>query len=131
MGKTKREDGVPRKFTFPIRLADDEYQQIKEKARQARISISDLFRQAALNKQIRVYKPPPPANRDVYRELSAIGVNLNQFIRAINTANKAGTLVGVDAIAAIDAAKTAIEVIEKAQLNILGAGNHEDLGKLS
>ena len=88
MRKPKRADGVPRKITRHIRFAADEYERIKEKADQAKISIADFIRKAAINKQLRIYKPPPPVNLKTYKELSAIGVNLNQLVRAVNTANR-------------------------------------------
>lgn len=118
--KTKRGDGVPRKITHPVRFATDEYEELRRKASLAQISISELIRKAAINKQIRTYKPPPPVNREFYQELSAIGINLNQLVRAVNTANKAGKLVEVDAGAIADLVGGIIPVVKQAQRDILG-----------
>jgi predicted ATP-grasp superfamily ATP-dependent carboligase len=65
--KTKRDDGVPRKIAHPVRFAADEYEELRRKANQAQISISEFIRRAATNKQIRAYKPPPQVNRKFYQ----------------------------------------------------------------
>jgi hypothetical protein len=122
MRKAKRADGVPRKITYRVRFAADEYEEIKRKAGQARISIADFIRRAAIGRQVRTYKPPPPVNRELYQELSAIGVNLNQLVRGINTANKAGALVKINAdiTETVASIRDAIAAIEQAQRDILG-----------
>jgi len=126
MRRAKRADGVPRKITYHVRFADDEYEQIKRKASLAQISISDFIRRAAINKQVRVDKPLPPVNREFYRELSAIGVNLNQLVRAMNTANKAGKLVEVNTDTIATMLNDMMRIIEQAQLNILGCDSDRE-----
>jgi len=59
-------------------------------------------------------------NRELYQELSAIGVNLNQLVRAMNRAVKAGTLVNVDVSALANLASGMKIAIEQAQRDILG-----------
>lgn len=124
--KTKRDDGVPRKIAHPVRFAADEYEELRRKANQAQISISEFIRRAATNKQIRAYKPPPQVNRKFYQELSAIGVNLNQLVRAMNTANKAGKLVEVDVNAIADLVGSIIRVIKQAQRDTLVCFNDRE-----
>ena len=120
MRKAKRADGVPRTITYRVRFAPDEYEDIKRKAGIAKISIADFIRRAAIGKQVRIYKPPPPVNRELYQELSAIGVNLNQLVRAMNRAVLAGTLVNVDVSAIANLASGMKIAIEQAQRDILG-----------
>lgn len=121
--KAKREDGVTRKITHPVRFAKDEYEELRWKSHQAGISISEFIRRAAINKQIRFPQPPPQVNREIYRELSAIGVNLNQLVKAMNTANKAGTLLSVDADAIAFPMKELTRLNKQTQLQLLGCGD--------
>jgi hypothetical protein len=95
--KTKRSDGVPRKITHPVRFAADEYEQLKNKAYQARISVSEFIRRAALRRKVVEAPPPPQLNWKLYEELNAIGVNLNQLVKGVNAAVKSGRNVNLDA----------------------------------
>lgn len=126
MRKAKREDGKPRQISYHVRFATDEYEEIKRKANQAQISIADFIRKSAIDKQIRIYKPPPLMNRQIYQELNAIGVNLNQLVRAMNKAVKAGTLIEVNALAIAGLVNGIKAVIQKAQRDVLGCHTDAD-----
>ncbi|MEA5574801.1 plasmid mobilization protein [Calothrix sp. UHCC 0171] len=94
--KTKRDDGVSRKITHPVRFAKDEYEQLKQKAYNARVSVTEFIRRAALRRQVVEAPPPPQINWKLYEELNAIGVNLNQIAKAVNRAVKSGQGANVD-----------------------------------
>jgi hypothetical protein len=94
--KTKRDDGVARKITHPVRFASDEYEQLKEKAYSARVSISEFIRRAALRRRVVEPPPPPQLNWKLYEELNSIGVNLNQIAKAANIAVKSGQGANID-----------------------------------
>lgn len=94
--KTKRSDGVARKITHPVRFADDEYEQLKVKAYNARVSLTEFIRRAALRRQVVEPPPPPQLNWKLYEELNSIGVNLNQIAKAVNRAVKSGKGANVD-----------------------------------
>jgi hypothetical protein len=94
--KTKRDDGVARKITHPVRFAADEYEQLKEKAYSARVSISEFIRRAALRRRVVEPPPPPQLNWKLYEELNSIGVNLNQLVKAVNQAVKSGQGANID-----------------------------------
>jgi hypothetical protein len=94
--KTKRDDGRARKITHPVRFAEDEYEQLKQKAYNARVSVTEFIRRAALRRQVVEAPPPPQINWKLYEELNAIGVNLNQIAKAVNRAVKSGQGANVD-----------------------------------
>ncbi|BAZ36730.1 hypothetical protein NIES4101_26500 (plasmid) [Calothrix sp. NIES-4101] len=94
--KTKRDDGVSRKITHPVRFAEDEYEQLKQKAYNARVSLTEFIRRAALRRQVVEAPPPPQINWKLYEELNAIGINLNQIAKAVNRAVKSGQGANVD-----------------------------------
>ncbi len=67
-----------------IRLTADEYQALSQKATSAGVSLSEWVRRAALEQEI----PSKRSEIDVnlYKELTRIGININQLARAANTA---------------------------------------------
>jgi len=71
-----------------IRLTEDEYQALSQKAEVAGVSLSEWVRRAALEQEI----PSPRSEIDVnlYKELTRIGININQLARAANTALNQG-----------------------------------------
>ena len=71
-----------------IRLTSDEYQALSQKATSAGVSLSSWVRRAALEEEI----PSKRSEIDVnlYKELSRIGININQLARAANTAVQQG-----------------------------------------
>ncbi|MGE4232031.1 MAG: hypothetical protein AB7F43_01765 [Bacteriovoracia bacterium] len=67
----------------PIRLTPAERDWLKCVAKNQALSLSEYIRRAALKRRL----PPSPApeiNRKTYLELSRIGNNLNQLLRAIH-----------------------------------------------
>jgi hypothetical protein len=66
-----------------VRLAPDEYETIKQKARKAKVTIPQFIRRAALRIQVTQLPPPPVINWQLYRELSSINVNLRQLVKKL------------------------------------------------
>ena len=67
-----------------IRLTSDEYQALSHKASAAGVNLSEWVRRAALEQSL----PPKRSEIDVnlYKELTRIGININQLARAAHTA---------------------------------------------
>lgn len=124
--KTKRSDGVPRKITHPVRFAADEYEQLKNKAYQARISVSELIRRAALRRKVVEAPPPPQLNWKLYEELNAIGVNLNQLVKGVNAAVKSGRNVNLDADQLEDLVTLLTSQIKETQMQLLECGASDE-----
>ncbi|WP_042491374.1 ribbon-helix-helix protein, CopG family [Anabaena sp. PCC 7108] len=94
--KTQRTDGVIRTIRLSVRFAADEYEQLKQKAKEGRVSITEFIRRAAFRRRVVELPPPPQLNWKLYTELNAIGVNLNQIATAATRASKAGEAVNID-----------------------------------
>jgi hypothetical protein len=71
-----------------IRLTEDEYQALSQKASKAGVSLSSWVRRAALEQEIPSKREEIDVN--LYKELTRIGVNINQLARAANTAVNMG-----------------------------------------
>lgn len=74
-------DKTPLDRKVSIRLAADEYETIKQKARAAKTSIAKFIRRAALWQPVREPTPPPIINWKLYQELGSINVNIKQLAR--------------------------------------------------
>jgi hypothetical protein len=66
-----------------VRLAPDEYETIKQKARKAKVTIPQFIRRAALRIQVTRLPPPPVINWKLYKELGSITVNLKQLAKKL------------------------------------------------
>ncbi len=75
--------------TLGIRINDNEYAALRERADSAGVSMGKLLKSTAINKPLRVIKSADP--RLLYL-ISTIANNINQLARAANVANKAGSL---------------------------------------
>ncbi len=124
--KTKRADGVARKITHPVRFAADEYEQLKKKAYEARVSIGEFIRRAALRRRVVELRPPPQLNWKLYEELQAIGVNLNQIAKAVNTAVKIGQEVNIDKEQLQKLVESLGASIRETQMQLLECGAADD-----
>lgn len=124
--KTKRSDGVARKITHPVRFAADEYEQLKKKAYEARVSIGEFIRRAVLRRRVVELPPPPQLNWKLYEELQAIGVNLNQIAKAVNTAVKAGQDINIDVEQLQNLMKSLGASIRETQMQLLECGAADD-----
>jgi len=124
--KTKRSDGVPRKITHPVRFATDEYEQLKNKAYQARISVSEFIRRAALRRKVVEAPPPPQLNWKLYQELNAIGVNLNQLVKGVNAAVKSGQNIDLDADQLENLVVGLTSQIKETQMQLLECGSSDE-----
>lgn len=90
-----------------VRLAPDEYETIKQKARKAKVTIPQFIRRAALRIQVTQLPPPPVINWQLYRELGSINVNLRQLAKKLPTIT--------------DALLSMIELGSITQINLVGA----------
>jgi hypothetical protein len=68
-----------------VRLAPDEYETIKQKARKAKTSIPQFLRASALRQQVTQLPPPPVINWKLYKELGSINVNMRQLAKKLPT----------------------------------------------
>ncbi len=78
------------KRTHPlhIRLTEEEFLAISQRASAAGVNVSEWVRRAALEQEV----PRSRSQMDVnlYKELTRIGININQLTRAANSTVKAG-----------------------------------------
>jgi hypothetical protein len=88
MPKPKKPKSLERNHIFNVRLSDDELDKMRSKAKEARLTASELVRKIVLGCPLP--KPICRVEFDTYRELQRIGINLNQLIKAINIAQKSG-----------------------------------------
>ncbi len=95
-----------------VRLAPDEYETIKQKARKAKVTIPQFIRRAALRIQVTQLPPPPVINWKLYRELGCINVNLRQLAKTLPTIT--------------DALRTLIELLSITQISLVGASNRSE-----
>jgi hypothetical protein len=124
--KSKRDDGGARKITHPVRFAEDEYEQLKQKAYNARVSVTEFIRRAALRRQVVEAPPPPQINWKLYEELNAIGVNLNQIAKAVNRAVKSGQGANVDVGRLQNLVNQLNAAIRETQMQLLECGVTDD-----
>jgi hypothetical protein len=92
-----------------VRLAPDEYETIKQKARKAKVTIPQFIRRAALRIQVTQLPPPPVINWKLYKELGSINVNLRQLALKLPTIT--------------DALLELIELARITQISLVGASN--------
>jgi hypothetical protein len=92
-----------------VRLAPDEYETIKQKARKAKVTIPQFIRRAALRIQVTQLPPPPVINWKLYKELGSINVNLRQLALKLPTIT--------------DVLLELIELARITQISLVGASN--------
>ena len=105
--KRKLLDKSPLDRKLSIRLAADEYETIKQKARSAKTSISKFIRRAALRQPVAEPSPPPIINWKLYKELGSINVNIKQLARVSEV--KQDELLDL------------IELLQQTQIQLIGA----------
>ncbi|MBD2415558.1 hypothetical protein FACHB389_21955 [Nostoc calcicola FACHB-389] len=88
MANRKQSKALVRKHIFPVRLSDIELEMIRIKSQDAGISASELMRRNALMRPLP--KRLSKISLQTYWELGQIGNNLNQLVKATNTAIKMG-----------------------------------------
>ena len=92
-----------------VRLAPDEYETIKQKARRAKVTIPQFIRRAALRLHVTQPPPPPFINWKLYKELGSINVNMRQLIKKLPTIT--------------DTLLELIELLSITQISLVGASN--------
>ncbi|MBL1203517.1 MAG: plasmid mobilization relaxosome protein MobC [Nostoc sp. GBBB01] len=88
MANRKQSKALVRKHIFPVRLSDIELEMIRMKSQDAGMSASELMRRNALMRLLP--KRLSKISLQTYWELGQIGNNLNQLVKATNTAIKMG-----------------------------------------
>ncbi|WP_225226083.1 plasmid mobilization protein [Komarekiella delphini-convector] len=88
MANRKQSKALVRKHIFPVRLSDIELDMIRIKSQDASMSASELMRRNALMRPLP--KRLSKISLQTYWELGQIGNNLNQLVKATNTALKMG-----------------------------------------
>ncbi|WP_292742504.1 plasmid mobilization relaxosome protein MobC, partial [Nostoc sp. NMS4] len=94
MANRKQSKALVRKHIFPVRLSDIELDMIRIKSQDAGMSASELMRRNALMRPLP--KRLSKISLQTYWELGQIGNNLNQLVKATNTALKVGRTLPVD-----------------------------------
>jgi hypothetical protein len=120
--KTQRTDGVIRTIRLSVRFAADEYEQLKQKAKEGRVSITEFIRRAAFRRRVVELPPPPELNWKLYTELNTIGVNLNQIATAATNASKAGQSVNIDPEQLQNLVESLRTSIKETQMQLLECG---------
>jgi hypothetical protein len=120
--KTQRTDGVIRTIRLSVRFAADEYEQLKQKAKEGRVSITEFIRRAAFRRRVVELPPPPELNWKLYTELNAIGVNLNQIATAATYASKTGQPVNIDPEQLQNLVESLHTSIKETQMQLLECG---------
>ncbi|MCC5609787.1 plasmid mobilization relaxosome protein MobC [Nostoc sp. CHAB 5834] len=88
MANRKQSKALVRKHIFPVRLSDIELDLLRIKSQDAGMSASELMRRNALMRPLP--KRLSKISLQTYWELGQIGNNLNQLVKATNTAIKVG-----------------------------------------
>lgn len=115
MGRPKISADKLRTATIGVRVSPAEYDQLRTKAAAMGMTPAQWLRSAALDRRL----PPPPApavNMETYRELSRIGVNLNQVVARIN----AGAGHQVPAKLPPEITAELLRLVKTVQLQVLG-----------
>jgi hypothetical protein len=84
-GESRKIDKSYSERRLSVRLAPDEYETIKQKARRAKVTIPQFIRRVALLLQVTQLPPPPVINWQLYRELGSINVNMTQLALKLPT----------------------------------------------
>jgi hypothetical protein len=99
-------------------LTPEEKERMSKKAAAAGLSVNEYIRCCVERRAIAPV--PPQVNRVTAVELGRIGVNLNQLVRAMNTAIAQGQLIpDVDVKEALSQVKALDEAVKKIQLELL------------
>jgi hypothetical protein len=99
-------------------LTTDEKERWSKKAAAAGLNMNEYIRCCVERRAIAPV--PPEVNRVTAVELGRIGVNLNQLVRAMNTAMAQGQLIpDVDVKEALSQVKAVDEAVKKIQLELL------------
>ncbi|AUB43784.1 hypothetical protein COO91_09974 (plasmid) [Nostoc flagelliforme CCNUN1] len=94
MVNRKQSKALVRKHIFPVRLSDIELDMIRIKSLDAGMSSSELMRRNALMRPLP--KRLSKISLQTYWELGQIGNNLNQLVKATNTALLVGRTLPAD-----------------------------------
>ena len=111
MARPRLDAGERRTRTIGVRVTEAQVAELAELAQLARLSVAALMRKRALGQPVCIAAERRLAAAE-FRELTRIGVNLNQVARALHSgaAAPAGTREAVDRVGEIVAALLAGEV---------------------
>ena len=87
LNNTEKKDGNEKEKKiikrYSLRMTEDEYEQIKNKAFESRLSMNDYIKKSARDKVIIVVE----GLRDLTIEIKRIGTNINQITKHLNAGN--------------------------------------------
>ena len=111
MARPRLDAGERRTRTIGVRVTEAQAAELAELAQVARLSVAALMRRRALGQPVRIAAERRLAATE-FRELTRIGVNLNQVARALHSgaAAPAGTREAVERVGELVAALLAEEV---------------------
>lgn len=94
-------DFQKRDKSIKIRVTDDELSRLKANA--AGRQLASWLRDVGLSKKTKRLNPPPPVAPDLLRQLAALGNNVNQIAKQVNSSDIASSdairiIVELDAI---------------------------------
>lgn len=125
--KAARLDGKVRVITYPVRFASDEYEAVKAKAEKSGLTACEFIRRSAIGRQIRSPKSVPEINRSTYHYLGNVANNLNQLVKALNTAVKNRSFIcNSDAEYFERISQRLTATIAEVQSQLLGVEGEED-----
>jgi len=87
---------------------------LRERARQAGVTVSTFLREAALTGQIQPHTPIPQINQDQWADLARIGGNLNQVATHLNSGGPADAKIPT----AIDECRALLSTVRAALLGL-------------
>ncbi len=82
-GRPKGDPAALRQFTIGVRVSASEYELLRVRALQMRMSPAQWLREAAMTRRLPA-PPVAPVNREQYAELARLSANLNQLTRLAN-----------------------------------------------
>ena len=88
MTRRKKPEGAVRNHLVTVRLDDTEYSAVCDSAKDAGLSLSDYFRHQGVYGKVEIHNQIVadfPKLEKLTQEFSAIGNNLNQIARRLNT----------------------------------------------
>ncbi|MDP5132009.1 MAG: MobC family plasmid mobilization relaxosome protein [Paraglaciecola sp.] len=86
--------------SIKIRVSEDEFDRLKANCTGNQLAV--WMREMCLGKQSRKRNPPPTVDPDLLRQLAAIGNNVNQLAKQVNS-GQLGTGQVVQILASLDA----------------------------
>ncbi|MES2902127.1 MAG: mobilization protein [Pseudomonadota bacterium] len=116
-GRPKGDPATVRTFTIGVRVSASEYEALRARALQMRMSPAQWLREAAMTR--RLPSPPvAPVNREQYAELARLSANLNQLTRLANEGERVTIADGL--------LRRMVDETKRLRLGLLGVKESDD-----